>query len=33
MPICRHVYEVLHEKVPLEKVVETMLQREVTPEN
>ena len=33
MPICRHVYEVLHEKVPLEKVVKSMLQREVTPEN
>jgi glycerol-3-phosphate dehydrogenase (NAD(P)+) len=33
MPICRHVYEVLHEKVPLKDVVETMLQRSVTPEN
>jgi len=33
MPICRHVYEVLHQGVPLQQVVETMLQREVTPEN
>ncbi len=33
MPICRHVYEVLHLGVPLMAVVETMLQREVTPEN
>jgi glycerol-3-phosphate dehydrogenase (NAD(P)+) len=33
MPICQHVYEVLHEKVPLKDVVETMLQRSVTPEN
>jgi glycerol-3-phosphate dehydrogenase (NAD(P)+) len=33
MPICRHVYEVLHQGVPLKQVVETMLQREVTPEN
>jgi glycerol-3-phosphate dehydrogenase (NAD(P)+) len=33
MPICQHVYEVLHEKVPLKDVVKTMLQREVTPEN
>ncbi len=33
MPICRHVYEVLHMGVPLKQVVETMLQREVTPEN
>ncbi len=33
MPICRHVYEVLHLGVPLKQVVETMLQREITPEN
>ena len=33
MPICRHVYEVLHLGVPLKQVVEFMLQREVTPEN
>ncbi len=33
MPICRHVFEVLHQGVPLKKVVESMLQREVTPEN
>ncbi len=33
MPICRHVYEVLHENVPLRDVVGTMLQREVTSEN
>ncbi len=33
MPICRHVYEVLHERIPLKRVVESMLQREVTPEN
>ena len=33
MPICRHVYEVLHGGIPLQQVVETMLQREVTPEN
>ena len=33
MPICRHVYAVLHEGVPLEQVVKTMLEREVTPEN
>jgi glycerol-3-phosphate dehydrogenase (NAD(P)+) len=33
MPICRHVYEVLHQGVPLEQVVEAMLQREVTPED
>jgi glycerol-3-phosphate dehydrogenase len=33
MPICRHVYEVLHGGVPLEQVVKTMLAREVTPEN
>jgi len=33
MPICGHVYRVLHEGVPIKQVVETMLQREVTPEN
>ena len=33
MPICRHVFEVLHEGVPIQQVVESMLQREVTPEN
>jgi glycerol-3-phosphate dehydrogenase (NAD(P)+) len=33
MPICRHVYEVLHEGVPLEQVVKGMLARAVTPEN
>jgi len=33
MPICRHVYEVLHENVPLGDVVGKMLAREVTPEN
>ena len=33
MPICRHVYEVLHQGVPLEQVIQTMLEREVTPEN
>ncbi len=33
MPICRHVYEVLHQGVPLKQVVETMLERQVTPEN
>ncbi|MEX1994599.1 MAG: NAD(P)H-dependent glycerol-3-phosphate dehydrogenase [Steroidobacteraceae bacterium] len=33
MPICGHVYQVLHEGVPIQQVVETMLQREVTPEN
>jgi glycerol-3-phosphate dehydrogenase (NAD(P)+) len=33
MPICRHVFEVLHQGVPLKQVVESMLQREVTPEN
>ncbi len=33
MPICRHVYEVLHEAVPIGQVVEAMLQRVVTPEN
>jgi glycerol-3-phosphate dehydrogenase (NAD(P)+) len=33
MPICRHVYEVLHEGVPIEQVVKSMLARAVTPEN
>ena len=33
MPICRFVYEVLHEGVPLEQVVKAMLAREVTAEN
>jgi glycerol-3-phosphate dehydrogenase (NAD(P)+) len=33
MPICRHVFEVLHQGVPIQQVVESMLQREVTPEN
>jgi glycerol-3-phosphate dehydrogenase (NAD(P)+) len=33
MPICRFVYEVLHEGVPLDQVVTAMLAREVTPEN
>jgi glycerol-3-phosphate dehydrogenase (NAD(P)+) len=33
MPICGYVYDVLHRKVPLESVIESMLAREVTPEN
>lgn len=33
MPICRHVFEVLHQGVPIKAVVESMLQREVTAEN
>ena len=33
MPICRHVYEVLHQRVPLEQVVKSMLARAITPEN
>jgi len=33
MPICRHVYEVLHEGVPIDQVVKAMLARAVTPEN
>ena len=33
MPICKFVYDVLHEGVPLDQVVKTMLAREVTPEN
>jgi len=33
MPICEHVFEVLHQGVPIQQVVEIMLQREVTPEN
>jgi glycerol-3-phosphate dehydrogenase (NAD(P)+) len=33
MPICRHVYEVLHEGVPLRQVIEAMLQRGVSAED
>jgi glycerol-3-phosphate dehydrogenase (NAD(P)+) len=33
MPICRHVFEVLHQGVPLEHVIKAMLAREVTAEN
>jgi glycerol-3-phosphate dehydrogenase (NAD(P)+) len=33
MPICRFVYDVLHGGVPLDRVVEAMLAREITPEN
>jgi glycerol-3-phosphate dehydrogenase (NAD(P)+) len=33
MPICNYVYDVLHRGVPLKDVVESMLSREVTPEN
>lgn len=33
MPICRHVYEVLHQGVPIDQVVSGMLARAVTPEN
>jgi glycerol-3-phosphate dehydrogenase (NAD(P)+) len=33
MPICRHVFEVLHQGVPIKTVVGAMLQRTVTPEN
>jgi glycerol-3-phosphate dehydrogenase (NAD(P)+) len=33
MPICSYVYDVLHRKVPLGNVVESMLAREVTPED
>ena len=33
MPICRYVYEVLHQGVPLEQVIKKMLAREVTAEN
>jgi glycerol-3-phosphate dehydrogenase (NAD(P)+) len=33
MPICRYVYQVLHEGVPLEQVVTAMLAREITPED
>jgi glycerol-3-phosphate dehydrogenase (NAD(P)+) len=33
MPICRFVYQVLHQGVPLGQVVKAMLAREVTPEN
>jgi glycerol-3-phosphate dehydrogenase (NAD(P)+) len=33
MPICGYVYDVLHRKVPLKDVIESMMAREVTPEN
>jgi glycerol-3-phosphate dehydrogenase (NAD(P)+) len=33
MPICSYVYDVLHRKVPLKDVVQSMLARAVTPEN
>ncbi len=33
MPICRSIYAVLHQGVPIQSVVESMLQRVVTPEN
>jgi glycerol-3-phosphate dehydrogenase (NAD(P)+) len=33
MPICSYVYAVLHGGVPIQRVVESMLQREITPEN
>ncbi|MGH8134835.1 MAG: NAD(P)H-dependent glycerol-3-phosphate dehydrogenase [Steroidobacteraceae bacterium] len=33
MPICEHVYRVLYEGMPILEVVESMLSREVTPEN
>ena len=33
MPICEHVYRVLYEGMPIPDVVESMLRREVTPEN
>jgi glycerol-3-phosphate dehydrogenase (NAD(P)+) len=33
MPICNYVYDVLHRKLPLKDVVESMMAREVTPEN
>ncbi len=33
MPICRHVYDVLHGGASIQEVVTAMLQREVTPEN
>ncbi len=33
MPICNFVYDVLHNGVPLEQVVKSMLSRAVTPEN
>jgi glycerol-3-phosphate dehydrogenase (NAD(P)+) len=33
MPICEHVYRVLHEGAPIREVIESLLQRGVTPEN
>jgi glycerol-3-phosphate dehydrogenase (NAD(P)+) len=33
MPICEHVYRALYEGMPIPDVVQSMLQREVTPEN
>ncbi len=33
MPICEHVYRVLYEGMSIPEVVESMLRREVTPEN
>jgi glycerol-3-phosphate dehydrogenase (NAD(P)+) len=33
MPICEHVYRVLYEGMPIPDVVQSMLSREVTPEN
>jgi glycerol-3-phosphate dehydrogenase (NAD(P)+) len=33
MPICEHVYRALYEDMPIREVVESMLRREVTPEN
>jgi glycerol-3-phosphate dehydrogenase (NAD(P)+) len=33
MPICEHVYRVLHERAPIREVIESLLQRGVTPEN
>lgn len=33
MPICEHVYRVLYEGMSIPSVVESMLKREVTPEN
>jgi glycerol-3-phosphate dehydrogenase (NAD(P)+) len=33
MPICRQVFEVLHQGVPIKTVIESLLQREVTAEN
>lgn len=33
MPICEHVYRVLHEGAAIREVIESLLQRGVTPEN